>query len=90
MSAPVVVAKGAELVAFRIREVAGRHDIPVVSAPPLARALYHNSNLGDEVPAGLYVAVAKVLAYVFGIDFRAKSRPLQSFEDLPIPPELQA
>lgn len=89
MSAPIVLAKGADLVAYRIRELANNHDIAVVSAPPLARALYHNTNLGDEIPAGLYLAVAKILAYVFGIDEKAKSNPLLSFEDLPIPPEYQ-
>lgn len=87
MSAPIVVAKGVDLVAFRIREIATEHKIAVISAPPLARTLYYNTKLGGEIPSALYLAVAKVLAYVFGIDSKAKARPLQAFDDLPIPPE---
>ena len=90
MSAPVVLAVGADLMAFRIREVAKQHDIAIVEAPPLARALYHNTKPGDEIPAGLYLAVAKVLAYVFGIDARARKRALKVFNDLPIPDEYRA
>ena len=87
MSAPIVVALGADLIAFRIREIAKQHAIAVVEAPPLARALFHNTKAGQEIPAGLYLAVAKVLAYVFGISASARRRGLQVFEDLPIPEE---
>lgn len=90
MSAPVVMAVGADLMAFRIREIAKQHDIVVVEAPPLARALYHNTKPGNEIPAGLYLAVAKVLAYVFGIDANAKKKALKEFNDLPIPEEFRA
>ena len=90
MSAPVVVAVGADLMAFRIREVGKQHDITIIEAPPLARALYHNTKPGDEIPAGLYLAVAKVLAYVFGIDAKARKRTLKTFNDLPIPDEYRA
>jgi len=65
MRAPRVVAKGAELVAARIREVAQAHHVPVLESPPLARALYHHAEIGDEIPETLYAAVAEVLAYVF-------------------------
>ncbi len=65
MNAPVVVAKGRDLVAARIREIAREHDITVFSAPPLARALYAGAEIGDEIPAELFLAVARVLAYVF-------------------------
>jgi flagellar biosynthetic protein FlhB len=65
MSAPRVVAKGADLIAARIRGIAQQHDVAVFSAPPLARALYHSTELGQEIPAALYVAVAQVLAYVY-------------------------
>jgi flagellar biosynthesis protein FlhB len=65
MRAPRVVAKGRELTALRIRELAAEHRVPVVEAPPLARALYRHAELGDEVPERLYTAVAEVLAYVF-------------------------
>ena len=65
MRAPRVVAKGAHLLAARIRELAERHRVPILEAPPLARALYRHAELGDEVPETLYTAVAEVLAYVF-------------------------
>lgn len=65
MRAPRVVAKGAHLLAARIRELAEEHKVPVLEAPPLARALYRHADLGDEIPAALYTAVAEVLAYVF-------------------------
>ncbi|MEW6167208.1 MAG: flagellar biosynthesis protein FlhB [Pseudomonadota bacterium] len=65
MRAPRVVAKGADLIAATIRELAGRHKVPIVSAPPLARALYRHTELGDEIPANLYAAVAQVLTYIY-------------------------
>lgn len=65
MRAPRVVAKGQDLTAQRIRELAGEHRVPIVEAPPLARALYRHAELGDEVPESLYTAAAEVLAYVF-------------------------
>lgn len=65
MNAPRVVAKGTDLVAARIREIAAEHGIPMFAAPPLARALYRTTELGQEIPAGLYLAMARVLAYVY-------------------------
>ncbi|MDE2219298.1 MAG: EscU/YscU/HrcU family type III secretion system export apparatus switch protein, partial [Gammaproteobacteria bacterium] len=65
MRAPVVVAKGADLVAQRIRELAGEHGVPLIEAPPLARALHASCELGDEIPARLYAVVAQVLTYVY-------------------------
>jgi flagellar biosynthesis protein FlhB len=65
MRAPVVVAKGADEVAAKIREIAAEHKVAMLEAPPLARALYRHADLGDEIPAALYTAVAEVLAYVF-------------------------
>ena len=65
MRAPIVVAKGADLIALRIREIATEHKVPMVEAPPLARALHASCELGDEIPARLYAAVAKVLIYVY-------------------------
>lgn len=65
MRAPRVVAKGKELVAARIRELAQAHGVPIYESPPLARSLYFATDLGDEIPAGLYSAVAKVLAWVY-------------------------
>ncbi len=67
MSAPRVVAKGADAVAARIREVGEEHGVPRLSAPPLARALYHHVDLDAEIPVDLYTAVAEVLAWAFGL-----------------------
>ena len=86
MRAPIVVAKGVDLVAKNIRELAASHGIAVMSAAPLARALYHTTKLNREIPAGLYVAVARVLAYVFQL--RAGSAALMPPADLPIPDDM--
>jgi flagellar biosynthetic protein FlhB len=67
MRAPRVVAKGLDLVAQRIRGIATQHDVPLVTAPPLARALYHTTRIGQEIPAALYAAVAQILAYVYRV-----------------------
>ncbi len=79
--APRVVAMGADFVALKIREIAEAHDVPILSAPALARALYHNSEIGDEIPAGLYKSVAQVLAYVFQL-----KRARQHLDEKPVPP----
>lgn len=86
MRAPLVVAKGVEDVARNIRAVAERNGVLLMESPPLARALYHTTKVNREIPAGLYVAVARVLAYVFQL--RAGNRDLEQPNDLPIPPEL--
>lgn len=65
MFAPKVTAKGADLVAKRMREVAAEHGVPIVERPPLARALYANVDEGQEIPEEFYRAVAEVLAYVY-------------------------
>jgi flagellar biosynthetic protein FlhB len=65
MRAPKVVAKGVNLVAARIREIAAEHNVALLEAPPLARALYHNVELNREIPGTLYNAVAEVLAWVY-------------------------
>jgi flagellar biosynthetic protein FlhB len=65
MGAPKVVAKGVNLVAARIRELAVENNVPLLEAPPLARALYHNVELNREIPGALYGAVAEVLAWVY-------------------------
>lgn len=63
--APVVVARGADFVALKIREIANAHNVLVLESPPLARAIYFTTDLDDEIPGNLYLAVAQVLAYVF-------------------------
>ena len=65
MAAPIVVAKGVELVASQIRTVAVANSVPLFEAPPLARALFYSTEINAPVPAGLYLAVAQILAYVF-------------------------
>ena len=63
--APKVVAKGVDAVAAKIRELAVEHRVPLMEAPPLARALHQHTEIGDEIPETLYSAVAEVLAYIF-------------------------
>lgn len=65
MRAPIVVAKGADVIAARIREVATDSLVPIFEAPPLARALFKSVEIGGEIPATLYVAVAQVLTYIY-------------------------
>ncbi len=65
MPTPKVVASGAHLLAIRIREIAEENSVPILEAPPLARALYFNTDVGDDIPEPLYLAVAEVLAYVY-------------------------
>lgn len=90
MGAPRVVAKGADAVAAKIRELAAEHQVPLLEAPPLARALFRHTELGDEIPATLYAAVAEVLAYVFQLrHYRQAGGAYPSApDDLPVPPEL--
>jgi flagellar biosynthesis protein FlhB len=67
MRAPQVLAKGVDLVAQNIRRIAEEHRVPVFESPKLARALYRSTDLNKEIPAGLYVAVAQVLSYIFRV-----------------------
>lgn len=90
--APVVVAKGTDHMAMKIREVAREHDISIVPAPPLARALYYSTELEQQIPDGLFTAVAQILAYVFQLkQYRKRGghRPKLQDYDLPIPPDLR-
>lgn len=90
MGAPRVVAKGADLIAAEIRKVAAENNVPVAAAPPLTRALFYSTELNDEIPAGLYLAVAQVLAYVYQLDKRHKaSNDEITLPDVPIPDDLQ-
>jgi flagellar biosynthetic protein FlhB len=65
MSAPVVIAKGMNEIALRIKETARWHNIPIVENPPLAQALYRAAEVGEAIPAKLYTAVAEILAFLF-------------------------
>jgi flagellar biosynthetic protein FlhB len=85
--APRVVAKGAHLLALRIREIAVEHDVPILEAPPLARALYTHTELGDEIPHALYNAVAEVLAYVYQLRrYREYGPNAMAGRKAPVPP----
>jgi len=90
MGVPRVVAKGADAVAAKIRELAVEHKVPLLEAPPLARALFRHTELGDEIPATLYAAVAEVLAYVFQLrHFQQRGGAYPEIPvGLPVPPEL--
>ncbi|MCH8551287.1 MAG: flagellar biosynthesis protein FlhB [Natronospirillum sp.] len=65
MPAPLLLAKGVDDVALKIREIAFEYNVEVIEMPPLARALFHHTRIGDEIPSELYLAVAQVLAYVY-------------------------
>jgi flagellar biosynthetic protein FlhB len=67
MPAPICVAKGTDLIALKIREIAGKHDIPIVENVPLARALYANVEIDEEIPVEHYHAVAEIIGYVMGL-----------------------
>ena len=83
MRAPKVIAKGKDLIAAKILELAEASNVPRFHAPPLARALYSSTRLGQEIPAGLYTVVAQVLAYVFQIRDRLRSGVDVPKPDLP-------
>ena len=86
-SAPRLVAKGKDLTALRIRSIATEHDIPLFEAPPLARALYRSTEIGHEIPHVLYMAVARVLAYVFQLKNAGPTDYVPKPDDLDIPLE---
>lgn len=90
MRAPKVVAKGMNLIAQNIRRVGEEHKIAVYEAPPLARALYFSTDLNQEIPEGLYLSVAQVLAYIFQLkNPQPGVNPAPPPSDLPIPPGLR-
>ncbi len=90
MGAPRVVAKGLDLLAFRIRDIATENRVPVLEAPPLARALYANTDIDQEVPVALYSAVAQVLAYVMQLKaaLSGQGRMPGNLPDLDVPRDL--
>ena len=90
MSAPKVLAKGAGAVALRIRELGAEHRIPLLEAPPLARALFRHSEVGQHIPATLYAAVAEVLAWVYQLKRWKREGGLipKKPEHLPVPEAL--
>jgi flagellar biosynthetic protein FlhB len=90
--APMLIAKGSDFLALKIREIAAANNVLLLESPALARSIYYSTELEQEIPGGLYLAVAQVLAYVYQIrQYRAgkgkRPDPLQ--DDLPIPPDLR-
>ncbi|GAD64515.1 flagellar biosynthesis protein FlhB [Aquipseudomonas alcaligenes] len=90
-NAPVMLAKGGDFLALKIREIAQEHKVTLLESPALARAVYYSTEVDQEIPAGLYLAVAQVLAYVYQLkQFRAgKGKRPGPLPDLPIPPDLR-
>ncbi|MCU7555031.1 flagellar biosynthesis protein FlhB [Alteromonas sp. ASW11-19] len=90
--APVLVAKGADELAMHIRKIATANDVPLIPSPMLARAIYYSTEIEQEIPHKLFMAVAQVLAYVYQLKAYRKGkaqRPKPLKKDLPIPPELR-
>ena len=90
MNAPQVISKGADLLAMRIRDLAKKNEVPVLQSPLLARALYANADLNQDIPATLYTAVAQVLAYVYRLRAAMRGEGVMP-ADVPqpyVPPEL--
>ncbi|HUE94322.1 flagellar biosynthesis protein FlhB [Pseudomonas sp.] len=90
-SAPVLLAKGGDFTALKIREIANEHKVMVLESPALARAVFYSTELDQEIPAGLYLAVAQVLAYVYQLRQHkaGKGKRPAPLPDLPIPPDLR-
>ncbi|WP_095080136.1 flagellar biosynthesis protein FlhB [Pseudomonas sp. Irchel s3h17] len=90
--APMLIAKGSDFLALKIREIAVGNNVLLLESPALARSIYYSTELDQEIPGGLYLAVAQVLAYVYQIrQYRAgKGKRPEPFKDeVPIPPELR-
>ena len=90
MSAPQVIARGTDLIALKIRDLAGTHGVPVLQSPMLARALYAHAELDQAIPATLYTAVAQVLAYVYRLKaaLRGEGKMPEALVQPHVPPEL--
>jgi len=91
MPAPLMVAKGVDEVALKIREIGGEYKVPVLELPALARSIYHHTEIGGEIPEGLYIAVAQVLAYVYQVDQWKKGQVREKPQkpSYPIPADLR-
>ena len=89
--APLLLAKGGDFLALKIREIAQEHKVMVLESPALARAVYYSTELDQEIPAGLYLAVAQVLAYVYQLrQYQAgKGKRPGPLPDFPIPADLR-
>ncbi len=90
-AAPMLLAKGSDFLALKIREIGAKHNILLLESPALARSIYHSTELEQEIPTGLYLAVAQVLAYVYQIrQYQAgRGKRPDPLKDLPIPADLR-
>ncbi|AKJ99610.1 flagellar biosynthesis protein FlhB [Pseudomonas chlororaphis] len=90
-NAPVLLAKGSDFLALKIREIAVANQVMLLESPALARSIYYSTELEEEIPGGLYLAVAQVLAYVYQIRQHrvGKGKRPEPLKDLPIPPDLR-
>ncbi|NLQ16549.1 flagellar biosynthesis protein FlhB [Marinomonas sp. M1K-6] len=89
-SAPVLLAKGGDFIALKIREVGNHYDIPVIQSPTLARAVYHHTEIGEEIPQGLFKVVAQLLAYVYQLRNARTGAPRPDvMPNLDVPDEFQ-
>ena len=90
-AAPILVAKGVDLIAAQIRNTALAANVPLVAYPPLARALYYSTEIDDQIPQGLYLSVAQILAYVYQLNAAQKNnwRPPVPPKDINIPDEFK-
>ncbi|MCH4902492.1 MULTISPECIES: flagellar biosynthesis protein FlhB [unclassified Pseudomonas] len=90
--APMLLAKGSDFLALKIREIAVANNVMLLESPALARSIYYSTELEEEIPGGLYLAVAQVLAYVYQIRQHRAGKgkfPEPLKDDLPIPPDLR-
>jgi len=90
MEAPVLVAKGSDFLARKIRELAEEHGVPVIENKPLARAIYESMEIGEEIPEHLYKAMAEVLAFIYklkGAKKRSASSARTSVSSTEDPPQ---
>jgi flagellar biosynthetic protein FlhB len=91
MGAPILLAKGGDKMAFKIREIGAEHNVPILESPALARAVYFNTDVDQEIPEGLFLAIAQVLAYIYQVDRHAKGlgdKP-DKMPDFPVPDDLK-
>ncbi|ATC95500.1 flagellar biosynthesis protein FlhB [Pseudoalteromonas tunicata] len=90
--APIVLAKGIDEIALQIRKIAKEHDVPILESPMLTRSLFHTTDIGQQIPDQLFIAVAQVLAYVYQLKQFSKGRgkrPKKPSAQPPIPDELK-
>ncbi|MDO7673106.1 MAG: EscU/YscU/HrcU family type III secretion system export apparatus switch protein, partial [Reinekea forsetii] len=91
MPAPLMVAKGVDMVALKIREIGGEYKVPILELPALSRSIYHHTEIGGEIPEGLYIAVAQVLAYIYQVEQWKKGNVQEKPQEpsYPIPNDLR-